>query len=219
MHYDSFSEEYESEQSYLKRYQSFRKHQLKNGLSNSEVSLAAAAWELKNKGIKSEFFNVNELLNIDSFEISHIEVDKLKSKIKNCSAIILSTPVYFGDRSSLAQLFIDLCYSIFKEGFSFEDKFFAACSSGAKRNGGQETTLVYLGQDFLKLGFKLVGNDSQTTSQYGGTVHAGDLGTAADDEYGINTCLGTARRISRILTQKLLGENALLEKEGIPQEN
>ena len=41
LHYDSFSEEYESEQSYLKRYQSFRKHQLKNGLSNSEVSLAA----------------------------------------------------------------------------------------------------------------------------------------------------------------------------------
>ena len=213
LHYDSFHEEFESEKSYFKRYQSFRKHQLKKGLSNSEVGLAAAAWELKNSGIKSEFFNVNELLHIDSFEVSQNEVIKLKKIIKNSAAIILSTPVYFGDRSSLAQLFIDLCYSIFEEGFSFENKFFAACSSGAKRNGGQETTLVYLGQDFLKLGFKLVGNDSQTTSQYGGTVYAGDLGTAADDEYGINTCLGTARRIARTLTQKTLGEESLLKKD------
>ena len=51
----------------------------------------------------------------------------------------------------------------------------------AKRNGGQETTLVYQLIDMINLNMLGVGNDSASTSQYGGTVVAGDVGTMAKE--------------------------------------
>ena len=43
-----------------------------------------------------------------------------------------------------------------------------------------------------------VGNDSATTAQYGGTAVAGDVGTLADDDYGIKTSIGTGHRIATV---------------------
>jgi multimeric flavodoxin WrbA len=70
---------------------------------------------------------------------------------------------------------------------------------GAKRNGGQETCLIYQMQDFLHQGCIAVGNDSGTTSQYGGTGHAGEMGTAAADAYGVKTTIGTGNRIAEVV--------------------
>ena len=54
-------------------------------------------------------------------------------------------------------------------------------------------------QDFMELGMLGLGNDSLTTAQYGGTGHAGDVGTAAKDEYGLNTSIGTGKRMAEVL--------------------
>ena len=70
---------------------------------------------------------------------------------------------------------------------------------GAKRNGGQETTLIYQMLDMAELGFLAVGNDHETTAQYGGTGHAGDVGTMHKDSYGLETSLGVGRRMARVL--------------------
>ena len=43
---------------------------------------------------------------------------------------------------------------------------------GAKRNGGQETALIYQLVDFINLGMLGAGNDSQRLS---GTIVAGDV--------------------------------------------
>ena len=43
-----------------------------------------------------------------------------------------------------------------------------------------------------------MGNDSETTSQYGGTGWAGDIGTMPKDEYGQDTSMGTGRRVARV---------------------
>lgn len=43
-----------------------------------------------------------------------------------------------------------------------------------------------------------VGNDYHSTSQYGGTIVAGDVGTAAKDQYGMNTSIDTGRRVAQI---------------------
>ena len=75
-------------------------------------------------------------------------------------------------------------------------KLYGGIAVGAKRNGGQETTLIYAMLDMINVGMLAVGNDSDTTSQYGGTVHAGDIGTAPKDKYGIDTSIGTGRRIA-----------------------
>ena len=53
--------------------------------------------------------------------------------------------------------------------------------------------------DFISLGMLGVGNDDQTTAQYGGTGHAGDIGAASEDHYGIRTSIGTGNRIAQAL--------------------
>ena len=82
---------------------------------------------------------------------------------------------------------------------SLEGKVYAGLSVGAKRNGGQETSLVYNLYDFVRLGMLGVGNSSETTSQYGGTCVAGDIGMAYKDDYGIKTSMGTGKRLAEVV--------------------
>jgi hypothetical protein len=76
---------------------------------------------------------------------------------------------------------------------------YAGLAVGAKRNGGQETTLIFQILDFLNMGCKVIGNGHDTTAQYGGTLVAGDIGQLREDAYGINTALSTGKNISEIL--------------------
>lgn len=168
------------------------------GLSNSEVCLAAALWSAWDKGC-----DIGHVSLADHFPANGVpvDVDALKTRLREADGIILASPVYFGDRSSLAQHFIEMIRSDDALRADLAGKVYAGVAVGAKRNGGQETTLIYQMLDMLNLGLLGVGNDSDTTSQYGGTAHAGDIGTIVKDSYGINTCMGTGRRIARVAIQ------------------
>ena len=69
-------------------------------------------------------------------------------------------------------------------------------SVGAKRNGGQETCNIFTMYDLLRMRCAVVGNGPKT-SQYGGTVWAGDKGTIREDNYGIESCIATGMNVSR----------------------
>ena len=114
-----------------------------------------------------------------------VHAEEVKKKILDSDAFLISGPVYFGDRGSLVQSFIDFCYQDDEILSHLQGKVYAGISVGAKRNGGQETSLIYQTLDMVNMGMLAVGNDSQTTSQYGGTVVAGDIGKLTDDDYGI----------------------------------
>ena len=127
-------------------------------------------------------------------------LDQLKEKLINADGLIVSGPVYFGDRGSLSQSFLELIQRDLELQDAVSGKLYAGIAVGAKRNGGQETTLIYQLFDFLSLGMLGVGNDSDTTAQYGGTGLAGDVGTMHADDYGLATSIGTGRRISTLAT-------------------
>jgi len=155
-------------------------------LSNSDIILSAGLWQANQLGSDIKLccdsdFSVNEL--------------------KSCDGIVLSTPVYFGDRSAISDEFIRKISQNNNFG-----KIYAGLASGAKRNGGQETTLIYQIFDMINAGFLSVGNDSETTAQYGGTCHAGNMGTAWKDDYGIWTAKGVGRRIAKVCYLKKLSE-------------
>ena len=78
---------------------------------------------------------------------------------------------------------------------------YAGLAVGAKRNGGQETTLIFQTLDFLNLGCKVIGNGHDTTAQYGGTLVAGDIGKLVDDNYGIKTALSTGKNLGEVLNK------------------
>lgn len=163
-------------------------------LSNSETMMCIAAWAAMQHGIEVEMCSLADYFG--DRPLTDFTHSDLLEHINNADGILLSGPVYFGDRSSLVH---DLIRLIRNNENLIKGKIFAGLSVGAKRNGGQETCLIYQMQDFLNEGCIAVGNDAQTTSQYGGTGYAGEMGSVCADEYGVKTTVGTGTRIAEVL--------------------
>lgn len=184
-------------------YTDLKKLKGNKGLSNSEVALVSALWSAKELGAEIEHVSLSEYFS-ESKKSKNL--DELKQKLREADGFLLSTPVYFGDRSSLSQSLVNLIRSDHQLRADMVGKVYAGIAVGAKRNGGQETALIYQLCDMIDCGLLGVGNDSDTTSQYGGTGHAGDVGTMQKDEYGLGTAMGTGRRIARVCGMIKMGQ-------------
>jgi multimeric flavodoxin WrbA len=169
-----------------------------SGLSNSEVVLAAALWAAHKEGADIDHLSLSEHFTA-SGEQRRPEI--LREKLLAADGLLISGPVYFGDRGSLAESLIEFIANDAGLRTAMRGRLYGGIAVGAKRNGGQETTLIYQMLDMVNLGFLTVGNDSDTTAQYGGTGHAGDVGTMHKDSYGIDTSMGVGRRMGRVLKQ------------------
>lgn len=176
-------------------YRNLRKLAGRSGLSNSEVGMGAALWAAHQVGCDIDYVPLSDYFK-EGGESENLA--ELKAQLLTADALLLCTPVYFGDRSSLASDFIEFIRSDDDLMKHLEGKPMAGIAVGAKRNGGQETTLIYQLMDFMHVGMLGVGNDSESTSQYGGTLLGGDVGTAAKDAYGMETAIGSGRRVARL---------------------
>jgi multimeric flavodoxin WrbA len=185
--------------SFLEIYRNLNKNSGNKGLCNSEVALSAALWAAYHTfDVDIEHISLSEYFPATG---KARKLGELQEKIIASDGLLLSGPVYFGDRSSIAQSLLDYIFGNSHLRECLQGKIYAGISVGAKRNGGQETTLIYQMLDFLRLNMLAVGNDSDTTAQYGGTCHAGDVGSMHKDIYGLETSMGTGRRISSVLKQ------------------
>ncbi len=144
----------------------------------------------------------NEVENIDTLAINQKELNGLMNQIKKTDGIVLGSPVYFGDRSSVANKLLQLT----NRNKVLEGKGFGAVAVGAKRNGGQETTLIYTLYEALMQDAVVVGN-GPATSQYGGTAWAGDVNKILEDELGLDTCYGTGKRVGNLAEILKKGSN------------
>ena len=182
--------------------------------SNSEIISSIAMIGAKSTGANVDYFSLrrlfkvtnslridrvdslgldDEMFYIDTTKIEKKSLEHLIKKVKRADSIILSTPVYFGDRSSVADYFLKLLH----KRRLLEKKAFSVISVGAKRNGGQETTNIYALFDAINMGAYGVGNGPKT-SQYGGTCVGGDRGSVIKDEYGLETSFGTGKRSAQV---------------------
>lgn len=181
--------------SYDQLYRELRKIAGRQGLSNSEVCLAAALWGAAQEGAEVDCFPLADYFRADG---ARENLGELREALLAADGVLIATPVYFGDRSSLAQDFIEALRRDPELREHLKGKVYGGCTVGAKRNGGQETALIYQLHDMMDMGLLGVGNDFSTTSQYGGTGHAGDVGLMPKDEYGLKTCVGVGRRVARV---------------------
>ena len=177
-------------------YRNLKKQRGDKGLSNSEIALSAALWSAKELGAEIDHVSLSEYFMETS---ARKNIGEFIEKLVSADGFIISTPVYFGDRGSLPQSFLNLVKNDKGLYEKLKDKVYAGIAVGAKRNGGQETTLIYQMLDMLNCDMLAVGNDSETTSQYGGTCLAGDIGTMPKDRYGLDTAMGTGRRLARVV--------------------
>lgn len=189
--------------SFLEIYRNLRKSNGEVGLSNSEVALAAALWAAHNERVEIDHLSLSEHFTAGG-DLRRPE--ELRSRLLQADGILVSGPVYFGDRGSLAESLIDFIARDNELRTGLTGRLYGGIAIGAKRNGGQETTLIYQMIDMLGLGMVAVGNDSDTTAQYGGTGHAGDVGTMHKDKYGIDTSMGVGRRMAKVLESLHSGE-------------
>ena len=179
----------------------------RKGLSNSEIGVAAALWAAHRIGCEIDYLPLSD--HFGPHETRNIE--QLEKRVLRADALVLGTPVYFGDRSSLAASFIEFLRANPVLHASLAGKPVVGVAVGAKRNGGQETTLIYQLAEFVSLGMLGVGNDSETTSQYGGTIVAGDIGEGAKDRYGLKTAIGAGRRVARIAMEQKQAAHKVLK--------
>lgn len=176
-------------------YRNYQRRKGERGLSNSEAALVAGMWGAKQAGADVEHISLDSVFGARASEENR---RSLRNALDRASGVLLSGPVYFGDRGSLAEDFVRFVREDHLRGANSAPKVYAGISVGAKRNGGQETTLIYQMIDMSACGFLAVGNDAKSTSQYGGTVWAGDVGTMAGDKYGLMTAIGTGRRLADV---------------------
>jgi multimeric flavodoxin WrbA len=163
-------------------------------ISNSESLLLASMYGAKQNGARVNLVHLSNYCSLDGG--NHYRKDDLLTIVEESQGIIISTPVYFGDRSSLIQELFDLLNSKRSSSpFPLNNKAVGVVSVGAKRNGGQETAITYALAECLNMGAAIVGN-GPPTAQYGGTGVGGNVGTIIDDSFGLMTSKGTGQRVA-----------------------
>ena len=182
-------------------------------LCNSEIMAGAGLSGANSIGAEIDYFPLIELFpekdekvfqlssnseveqksQIDSLAVDKAKIDLLLEKISESDGIYLATPVYFGDRSSVANKLLQITgiHNILK------DKIFGVASVGAKRNGGQETTNIFSMYEALHQDAMVVGN-GPPTSQYGGTAVSGNAGRIIEDHQGLSSSFDTGKKVSHV---------------------
>jgi multimeric flavodoxin WrbA len=163
-------------------------------LSNSEAGLVAGIYGAISLGAEvKDIIVLKDIYNKKS-RFPSSWTDRLKRLFDNCQGLLIATPVYFGDRSSYLNAFLT---HLDQEQLVPEACVAGFISAGAKRNGGQETTNIFGILDCLRLGLYAVSN-GPPTSQYGGTIFAGSIGSVADESFGLTTSKGTGKRVGEV---------------------
>lgn len=160
-------------------------------ISNTEGAMIAAAAGVLNQGAAFAAVRVADHLGGDGPGLA-----ELARRHQAAEGLVVASPVYFGDRSSQIQAWLEAVAG--SGSLPLMGQVVGFVSVGAKRNGGQETTNILGLADCMALGASVVGN-GPPTSQFGGTIQAGDLGSVLDDNFGLQTAFGTGKHVGRLI--------------------
>ncbi len=112
------------------------------------------------------------------------------------AAIVIGTPVYFGNMSSLCKAFLDHWMVFRQKEFAMSGKVGGVIAVGAGRNGGQELTLQSVQASLMGQNMIVVG-DGRPTSHFGATlINTND--DISKDEFGINTAKNLGRHVAEV---------------------
>ena len=116
----------------------------------------------------------------------------------NVGGIIIGTPVYFGNMTSLAKAFLERCI-VFRKDFALSGKVAGEVAVGGARNGGQELTIQSV-QAVLFCHEMLLVGDGRPTGHRGATVWNSKEfeGDVTKDEFGMSTTKNLGRRVAEV---------------------
>lgn len=123
------------------------------------------------------------------------ELESVFNKMIDADGLIFGSPVYFGTVTGLMKRFLDRTRILRHNDFQLMDKPVGFVAVAARRNGGQETTILEMAMVMLRHGCVIV-NNGPPTSQYGATGWASHPGDIEYDLWGLDTAIGVGRRVA-----------------------
>ena len=156
---------------------------------NTEIALAEVKKGIEQKGGEIDYIRLNNYFKKNGTRKDGKELFK---KIKEADGIVIASPVYFGTATSLVDEFLSICR---ERKISLYPKVVGFVAVGAKRNGGEETTIVSLSWRVMELG-AIVVNDGAPISQFGGVGVAGTLRQMRYDREGLEVCQNLGKRVA-----------------------
>jgi len=126
------------------------------------------------------------------------DFDRVAAKLADpaVGGIIVGTPVYFANMSSLAKAFLDHCMALRKKGMRLSNKVAGVLAVGGVRNGGQELAIRSVQAALLCQEMIVVG-DGRPTAHFGATLwNQGD--DLSGDAFGLSTARNLGRRVAEV---------------------
>jgi len=114
--------------------------------------------------------------------------------------IIIGTPVYFGNMSSLCKAFLERCIVLYQPDYALSNKVAGVVAVGGTRNGGQEATIQSVQMSLFCQEMVVVGN-TRPSSRLGGVVWSGIEGGVLKDEFGLTTTKALGRHVATVALQ------------------
>ena len=111
--------------------------------------------------------------------------------------LIIGTPVYFGNMSSLCRAFLERCIVLYQDQFALSNKVAGVVAVGGTRNGGQEVAIQSVQISLFCNEMILVGN-GRPGPRLGATVWSGAEGGVLKDEFGMATTKALGRRVAEV---------------------
>ena len=118
----------------------------------------------------------------------------------NVGGIIVGTPIYMGNMTSLCKAFLDHCIVFRQQKFALSGKVAGVVAVGAGRNGGQELALRCVQASLLCQEMIAVG-DGQPTAHFGAALVNDGKDSIAGDEVGIATAKNLGRHVAQVALQ------------------
>ena len=113
----------------------------------------------------------------------------------NVRGIIVGTPVYFSNMSSLCKAFLDRCIIFYKDNLALSNRVAGVLAVGGSRNGGQEATIQSVQASLFCQEMIVVGN-GRPGARFGGTIWSGAEGGVTNDKYGMASATTLGRRVA-----------------------
>lgn len=116
----------------------------------------------------------------------------------NVAGIIIGSPVYFGNMSSLCKAFLERLMVCRNDGFTLSNKVGGVLAVGGARNGGQELTIKSIQTALFSQEMIVVG-ETRPTAHFGPAAWANKaFGEVTKDEVGMAAVKNLGRRVAEI---------------------
>jgi len=114
------------------------------------------------------------------------------------AGIIIGSPVYFGNMSSLCKAFLERLVVFRKQDFGLSNKVAGVLAVGGARNGGQELTIRSI-QTALFCQEMIVVGESRPTAHFGaGAWNSSEFESITDDQVGMTAAANLGRRVAQV---------------------